>query len=188
MKKIIIMLFIYINVVLAIVPTIDQHIFDSDLSTMASYSAKVGLYLSQIGQAITAVDQVKQLNGLQQIEAIGNNICTLCNQTNQEDLENYINNINNDLCSQFSFSLQNITGLVNSVHNINDIINMLQTNPSSANIALQQAAVQTQVASQNALAQVNMLMAQQNQKTLAEQKYEKQTTNDAYSGFEKTGL
>ena len=177
-----------IKTIIAIVPTIDQHMLESDLSTMANYGASIGLYLADISRTVTAVDQVKQLNGLAQIEAIGDNICALCNSSNQQELETYINNINNDLCSQFSFSLHNITGLESNVHNINDIISMLQTNPGSASIALQQASVQTQLASENAIAQLNLLMAQQNQKSLAEQKYEKQVTNDVYNGFSQAGM
>ena len=182
------LLVIYSNTVMAIVPTIDQQQLKNDITTMASYGATIGAYMAKISQAITAVDQVRQLRGLQQVEAAGKAICALCTPVEEYNLQNYINNINDDLCSQFSFAMENITGLARSVNSLTDIIQLFQTNPKEAGLALQRAAIQTQVATQNTMTQIQMLMAQQAQKQLAEQKLEKQTTEEVYGGFKQSGL
>ena len=55
-------------------------------------------------------------------------------------------------------------------------------------MALQRSAIQTAVSTQNTMAQIQVLMAQQGQKQLAEEKMEKQNANDAYAGFMQAGL
>lgn len=172
----------------AVIPTIDQHQLATDLTTMSTYSAQVSAYLVGISKAVTAFEQVQQLHGLQQVEAAGSAICELCSLTEERQLQTYINNINSDLCSQFSWAMSNITGLVQNVTNISEIIQLFQTNPKAAVIAMQQAAIQTQISTQNTIAQIQMLMAQQAQKQLAEQKAERQNSNNIYLGFKKSGL
>ncbi|MBP9742096.1 MAG: hypothetical protein KBD37_01925 [Burkholderiales bacterium] len=173
---------------LAVIPTIDQHQLATDLTTMSTYSAQVSAYLVGIGKAVTTFEQIQQLHGLQQVEAAGSAICELCSLTEEQQLQTYINNINGDLCSQFSWAMSNITGLVQNVTTISEIIQLFQTNPKAATIAMQQAAIQTQISTQNTIAQIQMLMVQQAQKQLAEQKVELQNSNDIYIGFKKTGL
>ena len=172
----------------AIVPTIDQHQLSDDITTTTDYAYNIGSYLNRLGTVMTAVDQIKQLHGLEQITAAGNAVCDLCTPIEQKQLETYIDTVNSDLCSQFGWAMTNITGLSKSFQSINDVILMFKTNPKAAGLALQQAAVQTQTATQNTLAQIQMLMAQQAQKQLAEQKLEKQNTNAVYTGFKNAGL
>lgn len=186
--SILLFLFLRSAQVFAIVPTIDEHQLSDDLSTMMSYGTSMGGYLTNLSKTITAVDQVQQLHGLQQVEAVGSSLCALCSLTDQKQLQSYIDDVNNDLCSQFSWAISNITGLEQNVGTINQIIQLFQTNPKAAAIALQQAVVQTQVSTQNTIAQVQVLMSQQAQKQLAEQKMEKQNTNDIYAGFRQSGL
>ncbi len=176
------------NLVYAIIPTIDQYQMGEDLTSMANYTPALGVYIAKLEQSMTAVEQIKQLRGLQQISTAGTAICDLCSPTDIAKLHTYINQVNGDLCSQFAFAMQNITGLVQSVNDINDVISLLQTNPKAAMLSLQQAAIRTQTASQNSLAQLQLLIAQQSQKTLAEQKLEQQSTELIYAGFKQSGL
>ena len=155
---------------------------------MTGYSATLGEYLSRISQITTIAKQVQQLQSLQQLETTGASVCALCTPIEQQNLQSYINNINDDLCSQFSWALQNITGVAQNINNINEIISQLQTNPQAAALALQRSAIQTAVSTQNTMAQIQVLMAQQGQKQLAEEKMEKQNANDAYAGFMQAGL
>ena len=174
--------------VFAIIPTIDQYQLSSDISTMTNYSSTIASYLSNISKATTSVEQVRQLHGLQQVEAIGNSLCALCTQVDEKKLQNYVNNINDDLCSHFAFAVRNITGLAQNINNISDILLLFQTNPKVAGLALQQAVIHVQVSTQNTLSQIQILMAQQAQKQLAEQKIEKQTTDNTYLGFKHSNL
>jgi hypothetical protein len=187
MQKLI-LLILLANTAQAIIPTIDQHILASDITTMTTYASTMGSYISRVGQATTVAKQVEQLHSLQQLQSVGSQICALCSQTDTQNLQNYINNINDDLCSQFSWSMQNITGVAQNVTNINEIIAQFQVNPQAAALALQRSVVQTAASTQNTLAQMQMLMAQQGQKQLAEQKLEKQNNNDVYTGFSQSGL
>lgn len=184
----ILLLLFGIEQIYAVVPTIDQHQLSQDATTITSYGANIGVYLDKLGQAITVADQITQLHSLEQIKEAGNGLCELCSPIEQKKLEVYIESVNSDLCSQFAFAMKNITGLNKSIKSINDVISMFQTNPKAAGLALQQAAIQTQTATQNTIAQIQMLMAQQAQKQLAEQKLEKQNTVAVYSGFRKAGL
>lgn len=187
MKKIITFLIIT-KLTYAIVPTIDQQQLATDITAMSSYGSSVGLYLNKLGQTITVVDQIKQLNSLNQLAQAGNSLCALCSSSDETNLANYINNINNDLCSQFSFALQNIENIQISANNINDVILLLQSNPKAASLALQRAAIQTQLATHNSMAQIQLLLSQDLQKKLAQQKLEKQITDDSYIGFANSGL
>lgn len=172
----------------AIVPTIDENIFGQDVSAMASYGAILGGYLSNLGTDLTAAQQIGQLHGLAQLSQAGVLVCDLCSKVQMQQLQQYVDQVNNDLCQQFAWSMQNITGIVENIQNLSQIISLLQNNPQAAGLALQQAAIQTQVAMQNTLAQIQLLMAQQAQKQLAEQKLEKQTTEAIYQGFFQSGL
>ena len=187
MHKIILLMFLANNA-LAIVPTIDQNILSKDLATMNTYLATVDGYLSTMSQAMSIAQQVSQLHSLQQLQSVGTQICALCSPTDTENLQNYIKNVNDDLCSQFSWSIQNITGLVQNVRSIADILLQFQSNPQAATLALQRSAVVTAASTQNTLAQMQVLMAQQGQRQLAERKLEKQNNTDAYTGFSKSGL
>ncbi len=187
MHKIILLMFL-VNNAIAIVPTIDQNIVSKDLVTMNTYLTTINGYLSNMSQAMSIAKQVSQLRSLQQLQSVGTQICALCSPTDKENLQNYIKNVNDDLCSQFSWSIQNITGVVQNVTNIADILLQFQTNPQAAALALQRSAIETAVSTQNTLAQMQVLMAQQGQKQLAERKLEKQNNTDAYNGFSKSGL
>ena len=173
---------------MAVVPVIDEHQLSTDITTMTSYGTTLGAYLSRLGQVMTAAQQVQQLHGLEQVSKAGTAICDLCSPVETIQLQTYVEQVNRDLCSQFSWSMKNITGLSQSVQDINDVVSLLQTNPKAAGLALQQAAIRTQVASQNTLAQIQLLMAQQSQKQLAEQKLEQQNTAATYAGFKQSGL
>ncbi len=184
-----IILFILLtNNTLAIIPTIDQNIVSKDIVTMNTYLSTVGGYLSSMTQVMTIAQQVQQLHSLEQLQSVGAQICALCSPTDAQALEHYINNVNDDLCSQFSWAIQNITGVVRNVTSIADILLEFQTNPQAAALALQRSALETAVSTQNTLAQIQVLMAQQGQKQLAERKLEKQNNTDAYIGFSKSGL
>lgn len=172
----------------AIVPTIDQHQLSEDVSTVTSYASTLGVYLNQLSQVMTAAEQVKQLHSLEQVSALGTAVCQLCNLSDTKKLATYVQQVNDDLCSQFSFAMQNITGLAQSAKDIEGIIQLLQTNPKAAGLALQRAAIRTQTASQNTLSQIQLLLVQQNQKILAEQKLEQQNTDAVYAGFKQSGL
>ena len=172
----------------AIMPTIDENVVRKDLTTMNTYIANINGYLTTMSQAMTIAQQVTQLHSLQQLQSVGTQICALCTPTDNENLQNYITSVNDDLCSQFSWSIQNITGVVQNVTSIADIILEFQTNPQAAELALQRSAIETAASTQNTLAQMQVLMAQEGQKQLAERKLEKQNNNDAYAGFTKSGL
>ena len=179
---------VWLPLAFGIVPTIDQYNLSENITTMTSYGATAGAYLNRLSKVMTAVEQVQQLHGLQQVSSAGTAICNLCSPIEASQLQTYVNQVNSDLCSQFAYAMKNISGLAQSVQDITDVINLLQTNPKEAGLALQRASIQTQAAMQNNLAQIQLLMAQQAQKQLAEQKLEQQNTASAYSGFQQSGL
>ncbi len=186
-KKLIPLIFLA-NSVMAIVPTIDQHELANDIGTMAGYGATLGGYLSRISQATTVANQLQHLQSLQQLETAGTGLCALCTASDGQQLQTYINNVNDDLCSQFSWAMQNITGVAQNINNIDDIINEFQINPKAALLALQRSSIQTAASTQNTIAQIQVLLSQQGQKELAEQKLEKQNSDAAYTGFNHSGL
>jgi hypothetical protein len=186
------LLLLYVGIIsltsFSLVPTIDQNILAQDTSTMLGYASQMGSYLDKLGQVMTAAEQIQTLKSLNQLEVTGNAICELCTNSDQQQLTNYIDQVNTDLCSQFSFALKNIAGINKSVQSIEEVINLFQSNPKAAGIALQKAAMTIQTTTQNTLAQMQMLMAQQAQKSLAEEKLEKQTTDAVYLGFHNSDL
>lgn len=185
-----IMIFIVgIQFSVAVVPTFDmyQSVQDS-VTTGADYAITISEYLNKVSQAMTVAEQIRNLKGLNDLTSLTDNVCELCTPIQHQKLNTYINNVNSDLCSQFKMALDNITGLSNAVHDINDIIANFRSNPQQASLALQRAAIQTQQVTQNTLAQIQLLMAQQSQKQLAEQKLEKEDTVETYKGFDNAGL
>lgn len=181
MKKLIILLMI--SKTFAVVPTTDIYQQASDSTTTAQYAGQVSAYLGKIGETMNAAQQVQNLKGLADLQGAGSQICELCNKSDLNSLNQYTNDINSDLCSQFSAALSNITGAKTSISTLQDIMATFATNPKSAGLALQQAAVATQTATQNTMAQMQMLQAQAQQRELAKEKLQRQTTTDAFNGF-----
>ena len=172
----------------AIVPTMDIYQQSQDITAIADYAQNIGAYVEKLSVLATQAEQIRQLHGLEQVSAAGNALCELCTPVDQKKLTTYINQVNSDLCSQFSFAMQNITGISKSFNSLREIITQVYKNPKSSGLALQQAAVETQMASQNTLTQIQLLRAQQAQKQLAEQKLEQQNTTAVYQGFKNAGL
>lgn len=167
----------------AVVPTTDIYQQSTDTVTTAQYAGQVSGYLSQIGSTMSAAQQVSQLKGLAAIQGAGNQLCALCNKSDLNALRQYSNDVNSDLCSQFSASLSNITGAKQSITTLQGIMATFATNPKAAGLALQQAAVATQTATQNTMAQMQMMEAQAAQRELAKEKLEQTSTADAFTGF-----
>ena len=157
----------------AIVPTMDTYIMGQDTATAGAYAAQVPTYLSQMTSAMNAVNQVQGLKGLAAVQGAGTQICNLCNANDLASMQNYVNQVNGDLCSQFSQALTNITGSQNAITSLQGVMAAFMTNPKSAGLALQQASIATQTATQNTLAQMQMLQAQVQQKALADEKIAK---------------
>lgn len=180
--------FFCINISYAIVPTIDVSQQAQDLQAINSYNVRITTAVAKIGQAIDIANQLKELKSLEQVQKAGGAICKLCSKSQQHELQLYINQVNDDLCSQFSFALDNLIGLNNSIKSLQDIITLFNTNPKEASLALQTAALHTQMAVQSTLTHMHALTTQQVQKQLAAEKFEKQNTNDIYTGFKHSGL
>lgn len=172
----------------AIVPTIDVSQQAQDLQAINSYTAKITTTVAKLGQAIDIANQIRELKSLEQVQQVGGAICKLCSQSDQQKLQLYINQVNDDLCSQFSFAMENIIGLNNNIKKLQDIILLFNTNPKEAGLALQTAALHTQMAVQSTLTHMHALSTQQTQKHLAEEKFEKQNTDAIYMGFKHSGL
>ncbi len=183
MKKNILLLF-FCYQIHASVPVFEPQ----DWQTITQYNASLAYYIGKLNNALTIADQIKNLKSIQQLSNISNNICQLCNEAEQQQLTDYVNQINDDLCSQFTYALQNISNIDSSINNIQDIINSFNTNPKAAALALQQSAISLQAQSQNTLSQMHLLLVTQQQKQLAEQKLEKQTNEDFYNGIQNSGL
>lgn len=180
--------FFYGSIASAIVPTTDIHQLAEDTTAITSYAATMGLYLQKLGDAMTVAEQIKNLHSLDDVSKAVAGACRLCEPIKRQQLATYIKNVDSDLCSQFQYALENITGIQKSITSISDLIGLLQTNPKEAGLALQRAAIQSQMATQNTLAQIQLLMAQQSQKQIAEDKLEKSNTDAIYNGFKNAGL
>lgn len=175
------MLLIIWKLAFAVVPVADVTQQAQDTSTMAHYSAQVRSSLNKIGKLMSAADQVKNLQGLQKLQA-GTALCELCTNSDREHLQAYMNSINSDLCSQFSLAYTNITGIKTSVQHLDQVMSMFATNPKAATIALQQAQIASTYATNNTLAQMQMLQAQAAQKQMAQEKVSQQTYAAAIKG------
>lgn len=187
MLRIILLIFLSANA-FAIVPTVDENVVSKDLTTMNTYIASINGYLTSMSQAMTVAQQITQLQSLGQIQSMADQLCLGCATTDIQKLEDYINNVNDDLCTQFSWAIKNITGVVQNVTTIADIILAFQTNPEAAELALKQSAIEIAASTQNTLSQMQVLMAQEGQRVLAERKLEQQNNKNAYAGFSKSGL
>ena len=172
----------------AVVPTTDMYQMGQDTSTTASYVAQIPTYLSKMNSTMNAANQVQNLHGLAQIQGGGQAICELCNASDLATMQSYVNSINTDLCGQFSAALSNITGTQQSISSLQGVMAAFTSNPKAAALALQQASVATQSATQNTMAQMQMLEAQTQQRQLAQQKLEQTSTTDAMSNGFHSGL
>lgn len=141
----------------------------NDAATMGQYVASVSSTMSKIQQTMSAVDQLKNLQGLQKLQA-GGQLCQLCNASDSAQLQDYRNSINTDLCSQFSNAYQNLTGVTNAANSLSDIMRLLSTDPKAAVLSLQQASVSAAQTTNSTLAQIQLMQAQQIQKQLADEK------------------
>lgn len=157
----------------AIVPTIDVAKQTQDKLTITNYIAQVPNYLQKMNTTMNAAEQVKNLKGLEALQGAGSTLCTLCNQSDLSAMQTYMDQINGDLCSQFGTAMSNITGTKSAITSLQDVMRLFATNPQEAGMALQQAAVATSTATQNTLAQIQMLQAQAQQRQLAQEKYTK---------------
>ncbi len=167
---------------------IDMYQLSKDRMTFLDYTFRIGQYLERIGKAVNTAEQLKNLKSLQQIQGAGRAICELCTPLERQQLELYIQHVNDDLCSQFNYAMDNLIGFQGTIKSMQDVINNLTINPQAAGLALQQASIQASIASASTLSQIQLLIAQQEQKKLAEQKLERQVTDDIYSGFKNSGL
>jgi len=182
MKKLYLISVIFIlNNIYAAVPVVDIAQKAKDMSTMAQYSAQIGKSINKINTLMNAAEQVKNLQGLQKLQA-GTTICELCTKSDQVQLQSYLNSINTDLCSQFSLAYTNITGIKSAVSTLNEIMSLLATNPQAALMALQQAQIASTQSINNTLAQMQMMQAQSIQKELGKEKLSKQTYDAAIRG------
>lgn len=171
MKNLLIVGFLFICMpVLAVVPISNDYMERQDDTTLLQYTAQIPTYLSQMNSAMNAANQVRGLQGLSQVQGAGQALCTLCTANDLNSMQNYVNQVNTDLCSQFSVALSNITGTQQAITDLQQIMKVFATNPREAALALQQASVATQTATQNTLAQLQMLQTQAQQKNLADEK------------------
>ncbi len=157
----------------AVVPTTDMYQVGQDTTTTSGYVAQIPSYLNQMNSAMNAADQVSALKGLQQVSGAGQALCQLCDAKQLSTMQDYVQQVNGDLCSQFSYALSNITGSKQAITSLQGVMAAFASNPKAAALALQQASVATQSATQNTMAQIQMLEAQKAQKQLAEDKYAK---------------
>ena len=172
-EKLIILMGLISGSTFAVVPTTDMYQMGQDTSTTATYVAQIPNYLSKMNSTMNAANQVQNLHGLSQIQGAGQSLCQLCNATDLATMKNYVTSINNDLCSQFSAALSNITGTQQSITSLQGVMAAFASNPKAAGLALQQASVATQSATQNTMAQMQMLQAQAQQRDLAQEKITK---------------
>jgi hypothetical protein len=171
-----------------VVPTVDQNQLQQDITTTLTYGAMLGTILNKLSDVMSVTDQVAKLHSLQDVAALGGDICRICSPIDKLRLQSYIEQVNNDLCSQFSWAMNNITGIDRSIKSLQEVLTIFAINPKQAGIALQMAAVQTHAATANTMAQIQMMLAQTKQKDMAEEKLERQNTNEIYIGFRKSKL
>jgi hypothetical protein len=184
MKKYFFALIFIISNVFAFVPVTDVYQQTTDIDTIGSYASGIIEYLDDIGNTMNAAEQVENLKGLALLtNAGGTQLCALCNQSDLAKLNQYNNDISNDLCLQFSKAISNITGAKKSILTLQKIISFFKINPKAAALALQQASIATQTATQNTLAQMQMLGIQAQQHQLAKEKLERASTVAALNGF-----
>lgn len=141
----------------------------SDATTMGQYVASVSSTMGKMQQAMSATEQLKNLQGLQKLNAAGQ-LCELCNATDSQQLNDYRNSINSDLCSQFSNAYKNLTGVTNAANSLQDIMKLLNTDPKAAMLSLQQGTIAAQQTANSTLAQIQLMQAQVSQKQLADEK------------------
>lgn len=183
-----ILLFYCYNISFAVVPTTDVYQVTEDNKAIASYFATMNQFLQKIGDTMTVVDQIKNLHSIEDASRAVASACRLCKPIERQQLNSYIKNINSDLCSQFQYAIQNITGISKTINNLGDIINLLQTNPKEAVLALQRASIQAEETTENTLVEIQFLLSQQEQKHIAEDTLEQENTKETYAGFEHAGL
>lgn len=187
MKKIILIgSMIIMGNAFAEVPVVDSYNVTTDTTTSSAYLAQIPGYLAQMKTAMNAAQQVQALQGLQSVQGAGSQLCALCNAQDLAKIQNYIGQVNGDLCSQFSSALSNITGAQQSITSLQGIATQLASNPKAAALALQQASIATQSATQNTMAQMQMLQAQAVQKQLAQDRYNQalvSSTTNVQSGL-----
>ena len=171
-----------LNIAFAVVPVINPTDIAKDATSMTQYATQVGQTLEKIGTIYNAAEQVKNLQGLQKLQA-GTTLCQLCTQTDQRALAQYASSIDDDLCSQFSTAYQTITGVANAAKSLQDVMRLVATNPQSAGLALQQAAISAQTSTNNTLAQMQLMQAQSVQKQLAQEKSNKINNEKFTSAF-----
>lgn len=188
MKKITLILLGVCSSTFAVVTTQDittAKQYSADQVTAASYVANTVNTLSKVNQTMSAVDNLKKLQGMQKLNGMSE-LCRLCDASDLKQLQSYASSVDSDLCSQFSSAYQNLTGVSNAAKSLKDIMGLLTTNPQAALISLQQASLAAAQTTNSTLAQMQMLQAQAMQRELAKDKMQQTIANDTVTAMSKS--
>ena len=182
------------NSALAVVPVIAP-------TEEAREAVTVSAYLRQIHDLINGMadttDIARQLVSLQSIIELQNKVTLVCNdvcdERGQAGLRNYIQTLNNNIANQFNQASASLRSTATTIRNLQDLIDFvtnggLTLNTKQAALALQKSILKVQAQAQVTLSQTLVLLNQQAQRQLAQEKLDKVVTKDIYTGFKKSGL
>ena len=195
MRVVIFIIFlIQMNSMFAVVPVVAPTEEAREAVTVASYLRQIHDLIN--GMADTT-DIARQLTSLHSLIELQNKVALVCSNTcderGQAALRNYVNNLNNSIATQFNQASASLRSTATTIRNLQDLIDFVTNggitlNTKQAALALQKSILKVQAQAQVTLSQTMVLLNQQAQRQLAQEKLDKAVTKDIYTGIKKSGL
>ena len=161
----------------------------------------VTTYLRQIHDLINGIaettDIARQLASLHSLIELQNKVALVCSrscdQRGQTALRNYVENLNNSIATQFTYASTSLRSVATTVRNLEELIDFVTNGQVALNtkqtaFALQRSLLKVQAQSQVTLSQTMVLLNQQAQRQVAQEKLDRVVTKDIYIGIKKSGL
>lgn len=198
MKIFLILLLCCVNYSYAAVPIVNGH--DDDRQnryehTVIHFMDSANSLLTQIQNTIDTGQQIAHLEALKNLEDYTKFACKTagCSTADQKNIDKMINQINRDLTTQLTNARNKIDDSQKFVDNVGGIALLIAEladgkNPLEVSIKLQELAAKAQADLQNTMLQIQLLLTQQQEKQMLEEKVEKQVNQSIRSGIANANL
>lgn len=153
-----------------------------------NYYGSVINYLKTIKDIAKTTNDVKQIKSLKDLEYLANNLCEACDGKDKLKFKQFIDQSNKILATQFDLATGSIKRFENFGDAIQNIITQLQADPQQAALALQRSASEIQANTQSTLAQIQVLLINQQQRDAVIAKQTQSNLSDMYNGLAHSGL
>jgi hypothetical protein len=195
MRRILFVIFlIKMSNIFAVVPVIAPTEEAREVIAVTTYLRQIHDLINGMADTTDIARQLASLHHLIELQNKVSLVCrNVCDQKGQDALRNYVENLNNNIANQFNYASTSLRSVATTVRNLEDLIDFVTNggvalNTKQTALALQRSLLKVQAQSQVTLSQTMVLLNQQAQRSLAQEKLDQAVTKDIYIGIKKSGL